>query len=406
MPRRRHTHSKRPTRDPRPPTARSAWKRSVSGSVPVTSRPVPSPVRDVVWLEMEPLLKRERARCESISAELHRSTQKLEQFRTRWEPGFSRWYYSQFGEKLTRARDLEAKALELEQLIVRVETEALIRGESERAAYERLERMRAGLDRLDTLRSENIGPEAELPAEVLEMLHSQLDELLGGAHIPPDEYDRLFEKLKTEFRDQLAREREEHLGRSEEEACAQEEARERERAQNRSEKRRAKHAAKATAQGELPFSSPNDPDDARRKQLYRELARKLHPDLNTGLSDHERELWHEVQDAYEASDLEQLEMLTSMIQGSGRGGFAWIKSLSKLKAHFVELQRKLRASDNALREAKKSPAWNFDEAKGKPARPTETSLQIDWELTDAICSLEQEVARFEQRIKRWKKQGR
>jgi hypothetical protein len=361
-------------------------------------------VRDLVWVEMEPLLQRERARCEAISIELHRSTEKLGQFRDRWEPAFSRWYYSQFGEKITHARDLESKRDELERLIVAVETEALLRGESERAAYERLERMRAGLERLDTLRSENPGPGAvaELPAEVLDMLRQQLDELLGGTPIPQDEYDRLFDKFKQEFREQLAREREE-------DAEAYKEAHEREREQNRSERRRAKHAEKNAAQSELPFPSspsPKDPQDVRRKQLYRELARKLHPDLNTGLSARERELWHEVQDAYDARDLEQLEMLASMIQGAGAGGFTWIKSLSKLKAHFVELQRKLRASDKALREARKSPAWNFDEAKAKPARTTEVSLQIDWELTDAICSLEEEVARFEHRVKKWKRTGR
>src|SRR4051812_47418466 len=52
------------------------------------------------------------------------------------------------------------------------------------------------------------------------------------------------------------------------------------------------------------------PDDARRRSLYRDLARKLHPDLNPSLSSHERDLWHEVRAAYEARDLEALETLS------------------------------------------------------------------------------------------------
>lgn len=392
--RRHHNNSNRAAQFVRPPTARSAWRRSVTP-------PVTSSVRDLVWIEMEPLLKGERARCEAISQELRNATEKLEHFKSRWEPSFSRWYYSQFGEKLTKARDLETRAHELERLIAQVETEALLTGDSERVAYERLQRIRAGLDRLDEMRADPDADDAELPQEVLDMLKHKLDELLGDGQIPKAEYKRLFEKFKQEFREQLAEERTEEANARDEYSEAREEAEaEAARAQNRSERRRAKHAD--APQSELPFPSPPDADDSRRKQLYRELARKLHPDLNPGLSARERELWHEVQDAYDAQDLEQLEMLASMTEGTGGQGFGWIKSLSKLRAHFVELQRKLRASHKALRQAKQSPAWNFNEATGQPVKATETSLQVEWELTDAICSLEEEVARFELRINRWK----
>ena len=50
--------------------------------------------------------------------------------------------------------------------------------------------------------------------------------------------------------------------------------------------------------------------DARVKELYRTLVRRLHPDLRADASAGVSALWHEVQAAYAASPLARLDILT------------------------------------------------------------------------------------------------
>ena len=50
-------------------------------------------------------------------------------------------------------------------------------------------------------------------------------------------------------------------------------------------------------------------DTVQLKQLYRDLARRLHPDANPQQGDREQRLWQQVQDAYRDGDLARLRVL-------------------------------------------------------------------------------------------------
>jgi len=50
------------------------------------------------------------------------------------------------------------------------------------------------------------------------------------------------------------------------------------------------------------------------KKLYFSLAKKLHPDVNPQLTDDQKRLWLRVQDAYEASDIRELEALALLAE--------------------------------------------------------------------------------------------
>jgi hypothetical protein len=59
---------------------------------------------------------------------------------------------------------------------------------------------------------------------------------------------------------------------------------------------------------QLPVLTPKDTRELKR--LYRELVRKLHPDINPHLPENFHYLWGRVLTAYENGDLEELQMLS------------------------------------------------------------------------------------------------
>jgi hypothetical protein len=101
--------------------------------------------------------------------------------------------------------------------------------------------------------------------------------------------------------------------------------------------------------------------DARVKELYRVLVRRLHPDLRADASAGVSALWHEVQEAYAASDVARMEILLALSDiESNKGGNQ--TSISQMRAVLVELERNLRALEKSLLEAEGEDAWNFAQA--------------------------------------------
>ena len=99
------------------------------------------------------------------------------------------------------------------------------------------------------------------------------------------------------------------------------------------------------------------PVDARIKELYRRLVRRLHPDLRADGSAAVSGLWHEVQEAYEAGDVARMEILLALSDIETRRTAD--QSLSQMHAVLAELKRALRALEKSLLEAKGEDAWNF-----------------------------------------------
>ena len=98
--------------------------------------------------------------------------------------------------------------------------------------------------------------------------------------------------------------------------------------------------------------------DGRVKELYRILVRRLHPDLRADASAAVSALWHEVQEAYAASDVARMEILLALsdIESNDLGNHT---SISQMRAVLVELERACRALEKSLLEAEGEDAWNF-----------------------------------------------
>ena len=122
---------------------------------------------------------------------------------------------------------------------------------------------------------------------------------------------------------------------------------------------------------ELPFDLPppgaparpsSGVHEARIKSLFRELAFALHPDQSTAGSDPANlALWHQVQDAMNARDLDRLEVLHGHVQLQ-RGELSPQASISRL----MDLTRMYRNSREALRRKiralRQEHEWGFASA--------------------------------------------
>ena len=387
-------------------------KRNTRGmqSRPPLSSSAARRVRQVIWIDMNPILEKERLRCKQVSGKLSASQKALNDFKSEVTPAFSAWFHSHFGEALTAVRGLHSKMTELSDLVSAVFQQSMYTGVSERTAYERLMKIRAAQELAaaqghrpeeesfthdeehDPFERENFreklderdefGDDQSLPPEFEDLLRMAFEELAGpSSRFDPEEYEMLLEEFRGQFR-------EEFLG-SEEGRSYQEESSEKNNRKKRNES--AGHEDREA-----------DSDEARIKQLYRDLARKLHPDQNTSISSKDKELWYEVQAAYDSRNLAQLETLSALAEGGSIHWFLQVKSVSRLQGIYLDFQTKLAATKKALREVKKDPAWDFLTVQKTPSRMEQLKRRLDRDFRDDTESLKFEIERLEEIINRWK----
>ena len=110
-------------------------------------------------------------------------------------------------------------------------------------------------------------------------------------------------------------------------------------------------------------------NEARITALRRELAFALHPDQSDAGDDPARlELWHQVQEAVEARDLDRLEVLHAHLQVL-RGELSPGTPVSRLLALTHMYRRSRDALRRRIRALRKEAEWGFSSAS--PARRTE-----------------------------------
>ena len=137
-------------------------------------------------------------------------------------------------------------------------------------------------------------------------------------------------------------------------------------------------------------------EEARIKEIYRILVRRLHPDLRADGDATVAAIWHEVQEAYEARNLDRLETLLALteMQSGTNGGNA---SLSQMRAALEELNRGLRAIQRSIRGAKRDPAWGFSQTKNRA--PVEKRIRR--EMEESIFQQRWVLANLKRTIDEW-----
>lgn len=95
-------------------------------------------------------------------------------------------------------------------------------------------------------------------------------------------------------------------------------------------------------------------DDRELKTLYYRLAKKLHPDLNPNLTAEHKRLWRRVQEAYESGNLDELRVLTMLVDRTPLPASP-ASSLERLAEERNVLERQIRRLLEEIEQIEKRP---------------------------------------------------
>lgn len=104
------------------------------------------------------------------------------------------------------------------------------------------------------------------------------------------------------------------------------------------------------------------------KELYRRIVKKLHPDINPNITEHEKELFYETQKAYREGDLEKLEEIYEEISSgdvvAGSGNSA--EDIERLKDTRDKLLNKLEILKKEIQVIKSSFPYSAKDMLNDP----------------------------------------
>lgn len=293
---------------------------------------------ELLVIDNKPIRQKAQRAYQKAVRDLETAKAESDRFHSEDKPLFSRWISSNFGPLLTEIRELQSKLYEAQNLVNEVQQEYYFGGHASiGSAY------RAFLHRRNH-------PQEEEEPEARE------SETQSGFH---EEREPTIEEIAEEFWRRLN------------EGGGEHEPRER----------------KAAGQPQRVKE--------RLKELYRKLARRLHPDNGRTITPRETELWHKTQAAYEHGQVEVLETILTMLEVDENG--ARSASVSTLVQLTASLKKSLRTLKRELTALRQEMAWNFSQRGDKADlhRAADESLSAD---RDKLIWL---LTRYEAQIRRW-----
>jgi hypothetical protein len=293
--------------------------------------------REMVLIDQNPLRNAAGAECSALMARLEELRAAWHRFEREDKPGFVRWRAREFGPLLSELRDVEVQVRDSETLVHEVEMEMRRGFYDPQSAYQRVmfRRENPSLveDEPPAPRREQPGEEPRLSEFEKEALFQEWVQKFIGTNpdkLDDEAYTTTFEAFKS------------HMFRG-----------------PHDEPRPAQNFQRAEPVRRETVKEPaSAPIDARVKELYRLLVRRLHPDLRADGNAAASALWHEVQEAYAASDIAHLEILLALSDIDSER-FSDQTSVSQMRAVFAELTRALFALEDSLRQARDEDAWGF-----------------------------------------------
>jgi hypothetical protein len=247
-----------------------------------------------------PLRQRARREYEKVQREIERAKLELERYHSEDAPRYAKWLNSHFGALLTESRELQEKLFQAQNLVNEVQQEFYFG--CYKSIYEAYTVVLSRREHPEDFKDEEPEePEEEDPAEAA--FRREFEKLFGISE------DELFERLGSD------------------------------------------------AGPWAPSPEPKAPGAGRLKDLYRSLARRLHPDSGGKRSAKETEWWHQTQAAYEAGNIEQLEVILTLVEIEEKGTTE--ASVSILQQITIQFKKGLNALRREIRRYRADAAWNF-----------------------------------------------
>lgn len=324
--------------------------------------------RRIVRIEQESLRETAAANCSRAKMRLEQARGQWHRFERKDKPAFVRWRAREFGALLSKAREVEGQIRDAQTLVHEVEMEMRRGFQDAHSAYQRVmfrrENPTVAVEEEDLESSRGEGEASHKLSDFEEeaLFQEWVQRSLGTNPDKMDDeaYSTTFEAFKS------------HMFRG---------APEEPRLTNSNRSSTRKRSAEETEEEE------EGKTDARVKELYRILVRRLHPDLRADASAAVSALWHEVQEAYAASDVAQMEILLALIDiESNKMGAQ--SSIGQMRSILVELERALRALEKSLSEAEGDDAWNFAQSGSNAGLRLRVERQLKSELATRSLRLD------------------
>lgn len=112
-----------------------------------------------------------------------------------------------------------------------------------------------------------------------------------------------------------------------------------------------------TAEHRLAHLLP-DEQNAELKKLYYQLVKQLHPDLNPDQTAGDKLLWQQVQDAYDAGDLEKLRAL-SLLLNNPKPPENTADALEKLQTEHAMLEKRVEEMEAKIESLESQPPFTL-----------------------------------------------
>lgn len=287
--------------------------------------------------------------------DLDNSRRQLDQFHQTDLPQFTRWLNTHFGALLTQIREVSQKMALDEELVFDVQDEVMFCGGSYARAYERVMELRENPEPLSPPHSGDGDPEQEWDP--------------FGQRPEPEGFDGDEDPLQAFFN---------HFF-------------------NQSGPGGPSREGRASRSGHHTKSASSSHSSSRLKELYRSLVRRLHPDTQREMTAQKTEWWHQAQAAYEAGDLEQLEVILTCCE-IGDSGTTAHTSASLLQRITAKLKSSLREIKRQIVRLRNDPAWNFSHRSDHDLMAVQMRRTLMGDLQD----MRERWRQTQEMIARWK----
>ena len=408
----------------------STYKVSKSKKKPIKQPLLNSKCKSLILLDSNKIKQDEQEKCKTTYNKIDYLKKIIELHESQNVKQYEQWLNSKFGAQLTDIRSLESTVQELMHTVEAIEQLRFCSGMSAQEAYKTVTMMKNEMkefeanfhkqrDDFNNLNEEEAYKKfREQQDEAQEFFKKSENEfketILRGAfesiygtkkqwRSKTETYEEAFEEFKTEAE-------EENLdGDSDEDdfedifGSDEDDFEDIFGFNSKRQKEQNKHKEQPAF---FSFEQQEEQNEALRlKDLYRSLARQLHPDVNHNSDPKKLDLWYQVQAAYEANDLSKLEVLSAL---SNMLDQSWnkIDTVSMLKKLANELKKTLSQLDKKINFIKKSPSWDFTKKQSNTKKMIAFEEKTRLKFTTELSNLSMKQKDLQAQLDLWSKPAR